>query len=172
MAKEVNNKPKIKALFMRKQSANFIIKDIETDKNYVFENNPNNPWVEGELLRISVENTRRSGKHKIFLKGTVVDSAIDIRALDITPLKLHDLGEWDPFEDLKYAKGNWINCMIRSMQFLMTATPEEIRQKVRRYVRVGRRGGEFLLYLCNIGSKTPRSNLDAAVEATREYGTY
>lgn len=99
MAQEVNNKPKIKAIFMRRQSANFIIKDIETNKNYVFKNNPNNPWVEGELLIVSVENTRRSGKHKIFLKGTVVDSTIDIRALDITPLKLHDLGEWDPFED-------------------------------------------------------------------------
>lgn len=93
MAQEVNNKPKIKTLFMRRQSANFIIKDIETDKNYVFENNSNNPWVEGELLTISVENTRRSGKHKVFLKGIVVDSTIDIRALDITSLtvlcKLH-----------------------------------------------------------------------------------
>jgi len=93
LAQEVNNKPKIKTLFMRRQSANFIIKDIETDKNYVFENNSNNPWVEGELLTISVENTRRSGKHKVFLKGIVVDSTIDIRALDITSLtvlcKLH-----------------------------------------------------------------------------------
>lgn len=56
--------------------------------------------------------------------------------------------------------------------FLMTATPEEIRQRVRRYVNIGKRGGKFLLYLCNIGSKTPRPNLDAAVEATREYGAY
>lgn len=93
MAKEVNNRPKTKAIFMRRQSKNFIIRDIETRKNYVFENNPNNPWVEGELLTISVESSGRSGKHKIFLKGTVVDSTIDIRALDITPLKLYDLGE-------------------------------------------------------------------------------
>ena len=54
--------------------------------------------------------------------------------------------------------------------FLMTATPEEVRQRVRRYVNVGKRGGKFLLYLCNVGSKTPRPNVDAAVEATREYG--
>jgi len=107
MTRELNNKSKIKAIFMRRQSNNFIIKDIESKKEYVFEHNPNNSWVEGELLTISVEGTRKSGKHKIFLQGTVIDSAIDIKALNITPLKLHDLGEWDPLEHYGEEAKKW-----------------------------------------------------------------
>lgn len=56
--------------------------------------------------------------------------------------------------------------------FLMTATPQEIRQRVRRYVEAGKKGGKFLLYLCNVGADTPLENLDAAVKAVREYGGY
>jgi uroporphyrinogen decarboxylase len=56
--------------------------------------------------------------------------------------------------------------------FLMTATPQEVQERVRKYVKVGKEGGKFLLYLCNVGAITPPGNLDAAVEAVREYGTY
>lgn len=99
--------PIIEAIFMRRQSNNFIIKNIESEQTYVFEHNPNNPWVEGELLTILVESTRTPGKHKVFLKGTVIHSVIDIGALNITPLKLHDLGLWDPFEHYGDEARDW-----------------------------------------------------------------
>lgn len=54
--------------------------------------------------------------------------------------------------------------------FLMTAAPQEVRQRVRRYVESGKEEGKFLLYLCNMGATTPPKNLDAAVAAVREYG--
>ena len=56
--------------------------------------------------------------------------------------------------------------------FLMRATPEEIRERVRRYVEVGKEGGKFLLYLSNVGANTPSENLDAIVEALDDYGYY
>jgi uroporphyrinogen-III decarboxylase len=49
--------------------------------------------------------------------------------------------------------------------FLAQSTPEEITERVRRYVTVGGRGGRFALYLCNLGASTPPENLVAAVEA-------
>ncbi|MEW5718831.1 MAG: uroporphyrinogen decarboxylase family protein [Chloroflexota bacterium] len=52
--------------------------------------------------------------------------------------------------------------------FLTESTPGEIAARVREYVRVGRRGGRFALYLCNIGATTPPENLRAAVEAAHD----
>jgi hypothetical protein len=56
--------------------------------------------------------------------------------------------------------------------FLATATEEEVRERVRRYVEVGRRNGRFALYLCNLGATTPKGNVRAAIEAVREFGVY
>ena len=56
--------------------------------------------------------------------------------------------------------------------FLMRATLEEIKERVKRYVEVGKQAGKFFLYLCNVGANTPTENLDIAVEAVREYGGY
>ena len=39
--------------------------------------------------------------------------------------------------------------------FLAESTPEEVAERVRRYVTVGWRGGRFALYLCNLGASTP-----------------
>ena len=49
--------------------------------------------------------------------------------------------------------------------FLAESTPEEIAERVRQYVKVGRKRGRFALYLCNIGATTPPENLRAAVDA-------
>jgi len=56
--------------------------------------------------------------------------------------------------------------------FLMRANPDEIRQRIKRYVTAGKRGGRFLLYLCNVGANTPQKNIKAAVEAVHEYGKW
>ncbi len=52
--------------------------------------------------------------------------------------------------------------------FLAESTPEEVAERVRRYVTVGWRGGRFALYLCNLGASTPPQNLAAAVEAAHD----
>lgn len=56
--------------------------------------------------------------------------------------------------------------------FLMAATPQEIRQRVSRYVEAGKKGGKFLLYLCSVSADTPLENLDIAIKAAWEYGGY
>lgn len=55
--------------------------------------------------------------------------------------------------------------------FLATATPDEVKNRVKRYVSVGSRNGKFALYLCNIGKTTPKENLVAAVDAVYEFFT-
>ena len=52
--------------------------------------------------------------------------------------------------------------------FLTESTPEEVAERVRRYVTVGSRGDRFALYLCNLGASTPPQNLAAAVEAAHD----
>lgn len=56
--------------------------------------------------------------------------------------------------------------------FLATATPEEVTERVKRYVQVGGKNGRFALYLCNLGATTPPENVRAAIEAARAYGVY
>jgi uroporphyrinogen-III decarboxylase len=52
-------------------------------------------------------------------------------------------------------------------EFLAHATPEEVGQRVREYVKVGGENGRFALYLCNLGATTPPENLRAAIEAVK-----
>ncbi len=52
--------------------------------------------------------------------------------------------------------------------YLAESTPAEIASRVRHYVSVGRAGGRFALYLCNIGATTPPKNLRAAIAAANE----
>jgi uroporphyrinogen-III decarboxylase len=56
--------------------------------------------------------------------------------------------------------------------FLALSNPEEVADRVRRYVEIGGRGGRFALYLCNLGPTTPRENIKAAIDAVAAYGVY
>ena len=56
--------------------------------------------------------------------------------------------------------------------FLAHGSPAEIRKRTRHYVEVGGRNGGFALYLCNLGATTPPQNVEAAVQAVMDYGTY
>jgi len=48
--------------------------------------------------------------------------------------------------------------------FLSGSSPAAVAKRVRRYVEVGREGGRFALYLCNLAASTPPENVKAAVE--------
>jgi uroporphyrinogen-III decarboxylase len=54
--------------------------------------------------------------------------------------------------------------------FIDQSSPTEIRERVRHYVEVGKVGGRFALYLCNISATTPAENVRAAIEAVVEFG--
>jgi len=56
--------------------------------------------------------------------------------------------------------------------FLMFSTPNEIKQRIKRYVEVGKEWGKFLLYLCNVGANNSPENLEAVINAVQEYGQY
>jgi hypothetical protein len=56
--------------------------------------------------------------------------------------------------------------------FLAAVTPDQVRERVRQYVRVGGEGGRFALYLCNLGATTPAENIHAAIGTVRTAGVY
>jgi uroporphyrinogen-III decarboxylase len=56
--------------------------------------------------------------------------------------------------------------------FLATSAPDEVSDRVKRYVEVGGQDGHFALYLCNLGASTPPENVRAAVETAHKYGRY
>jgi uroporphyrinogen-III decarboxylase len=49
--------------------------------------------------------------------------------------------------------------------FLAEARPDQVTERVERYIREGRASTGFALYLCNIGASTPPENIAAAVRA-------
>ena len=56
--------------------------------------------------------------------------------------------------------------------FLAQSTPSQVAERVREYIEIGGKGGQFALYLCNIGATTPPENVKAAMEAVERYGVY
>jgi|Deesub1362A_J573_1020465.scaffolds.fasta_scaffold01118_11 uroporphyrinogen-III decarboxylase len=56
--------------------------------------------------------------------------------------------------------------------FMASATPQEVRQRARRYMKVGLKHRRFALYLCNLGATTPLENVRAAVAAARAHGRW
>ena len=56
---------------------------------------------------------------------------------------------------------------------LVTGTPEEVRQETRELIRAAAPGGGFVLASSNaIHDAIPMENLQAMLDAHREYGTY
>ncbi len=56
--------------------------------------------------------------------------------------------------------------------FMVTSTPEEVKERVKNYIEVGGGNGQFALYLCNLGKTTPESNIRAAIETVHRHGIY
>ncbi len=56
--------------------------------------------------------------------------------------------------------------------FLAQATPEQIRARIRDYIKIGGEGGGLALYLCSLNTATPPENVRAAVQAVRDFGVY
>ncbi len=52
--------------------------------------------------------------------------------------------------------------------FLAESSPQDIAARVQHYCSIGRAGGRFALYLCNIGATTPPENVRAAVQAAND----
>ena len=55
---------------------------------------------------------------------------------------------------------------------MTTMSPAQIAERVNHYVEIGKPGGRFLVYLCSVDALTPPENLEAAVAAVREHGSY
>lgn len=53
-------------------------------------------------------------------------------------------------------------------RFITQSKPEEVAARVKHYVEVGKQGGRFALYLCNLDANTPPENVCAAVAAVRQ----
>ncbi len=53
--------------------------------------------------------------------------------------------------------------------FLAQASPDQVIERVKHYVEVGKVGGKFALYLCNISAATPPENIRAAIETAHTF---
>jgi uroporphyrinogen-III decarboxylase len=56
--------------------------------------------------------------------------------------------------------------------FLQKAAKDEIRTRIRHYIKAGASGGRFMIYFCYLSSETPVDNVTAAIKAVKEYGVY
>ena len=56
--------------------------------------------------------------------------------------------------------------------FLALSSPEQVAERIKYYIEVGGKKGQFSLYLCNLGTTTPPQNVRSAIEAIHKYGTY
>ena len=72
-----------------------------------------------------------------------------------------------------YAEKNDIPLVLGvGASFMDTSTAEEVDQRVKHYVEVGKKKGRFALYLCNLSAETPPENVRAAIKAIHKYGQY
>lgn len=55
---------------------------------------------------------------------------------------------------------------------LATGSPEEIKMRVKNYIKIGGKERKLILYLCNLNFATPVENINAAMSAVKESGTY
>jgi uroporphyrinogen-III decarboxylase len=56
--------------------------------------------------------------------------------------------------------------------FLALSSPDEIRERIKYYIEIGGKDGRFALLLCNIGATTPPENVNAAIDAVHQHGSY
>lgn len=56
--------------------------------------------------------------------------------------------------------------------FLQKADKKAIKSRIAHYIKAGYTGGRFMIYFCNISSKTPVDNLKGAISAVKEFGAY
>ncbi len=68
-------------------------------KDHVLTLRPSGAWetMPGEIVTVSPRRKWRYGGHP-YLAGSIKASRTDIPALGLTPLKLHEMGTWDPKE--------------------------------------------------------------------------
>jgi uroporphyrinogen-III decarboxylase len=84
-----------------------------------------------------------------------------------------DVEELGPKLYKDYAKKKGIPLILGiGAAFLALSSPEDVFNRVRHYLEVGGKGGQFALLLCNLGATTPPENVTAAMDAVREYGNY
>lgn len=73
----------------------------------------------------------------------------------------------------EYANKHNINlCLGVGATFLDSASPAEVKSRVKNYLQVGSPGGRLTLYLCTLSAATSPENVRAAVDAVHKYGTY
>ncbi|MDA3787062.1 MAG: hypothetical protein PF503_00975 [Desulfobacula sp.] len=99
------------------------------------------------------------------MKRQVCQNFIRVQDPDVEKLKP------DMFKE--YANKHNINlCLGVGATFLDSASPVEVKERVKNYLQIGAPGGRLTLYLCSLSTATSPENVRAAVRAVRKYGTY
>ena len=84
-----------------------------------------------------------------------------------------DVAEIGPEVYKSYAQKQGVPLILGiGASFMDLSTPEQVADRVKHYVEVGRSNGRFALFFCNLSAQTPSVNVRAAIEALHSHGTY
>jgi len=94
--------------------------------------------------------------------------------IPIPPRSIISIGEMSIREVADFFGPEQIIAGNISTQILSAGTPEEVKAECRRCIEEGKDlpGGFILMPACNLPAVTPPENVDAILEAAREYGAY
>jgi uroporphyrinogen-III decarboxylase len=135
-------------------------------------------WIVPYILRL-----RQIGGPEIYVPNWVGESQLE-HPEEMFELKMQvcpdflegqdpDVAEIGPTIYKDFAVGKGVPLILGvGAGFLALSAPDEIRARVKHYIEVGGKNGQFCLYLCNVGATTPAENIKAAVGAVNDYGIY
>ena len=88
----------VELLALRPRKNSLRCRLLGTDEEITFRTNSPSLIAPGEILTIHIHKTWTYAGHP-YLSGEILHRRIDPKALDLPPLKLQDMGLWDPAEN-------------------------------------------------------------------------
>jgi uroporphyrinogen-III decarboxylase len=124
------------------------------------------PWIERlrTLTGLPVSVTNWVGERYLKQPMEMLDLKLKVGhgSLRVQDPDIETLG---PSFFREYAEQHGIPLILGvGAAFLAEASPDQVAERVERYIHEGRASTGFALYLCNVGATTPPENITAAVQ--------
>ncbi len=120
--------------------------------------------------KISVRNWWGDSYSKSLEEFWALKMKVGNGVLEVQDPDLYKLG---PEKVSEYAVRHNLPLILGVDQNLLAqGSPEEIKERIKYYIKIGSREKKLVIYLCNLNFKTPDENIRVAVETIRKYGKY